>query len=129
MLARPLFADGQGAHVTAVFESSFYIEGNGGTACVVGRGASAGPLNLVVPVSRPVNWPASGLRVGADVRLDRTGCVIAQRFRFDMTAATTWVPSAPARHWNGTTLRVGLDALQEIGAARASIDGLGRPRL
>lgn len=125
-LARAVFADGHRARVTAVFESSFYIEGNGGTACVVGRGADAGPLNLIVPASRPVNWPASGLRVGADVRLDRSKCVVAQRFRFDMTAATPWLPSAPAGHWNGATLRVGLDALREIVAARAPADGLGR---
>ena len=125
-LARPMFGGIQQGHVTAVFDHSFYIDIDGASACIVGRNAIAAPLNLVTNASQHVNWRASGLRTASGVQLRNDSFIVANRFRFQMAGACTWMPPVPAEDWNPATLRSGLASIRNIAAKRAPAEGLGR---
>lgn len=111
--------------VIAVFDSSFYFAADDRLTCVGHAGLNAGPLNLVTSVPEQVNWPSSGLQVGARVSIAPDVIRVDERFIFQCDTATPWAPPPTPRNWSPQSLARGLDAAAAHCRQRPPTDGVG----
>jgi hypothetical protein len=122
--ARALIAAGGAGRVAAVFARSFYLEGAAGMACVGGGSLGLGPLNAVCDAPSGIDWPASGLLVGAAYRTAGDRLHVGDRFVFSTAAAVTWTPPPCPAGWRPDTLRRSLDDLDRRVANLVPKEGL-----
>jgi len=123
--ARRLIAAAGSGRVAAVFTRSFYLESGGQMACIGDRSLGLGPLNAVCDAPPGIDWPASGLRVGAAYRIAGDRLHVAARFVFSTAAAKTWAPPPVPTGLGLEALRGALDELDRRVAGRVPTEGLG----
>ncbi|MGQ0662263.1 MAG: oxamate carbamoyltransferase subunit AllH family protein [Pseudomonadota bacterium] len=120
--ARRALAFGDGT-VLAVFERSFYLETEGGLACLGPSAIGAGPLNAIAALPAGIDWQASGLKAGAPVRRDGDLLHVGSRLAFALAGARAWRP-APLAAWRARDLGPGLEDLARLARSRGA-KGLG----
>ena len=112
--------------VSALFDSSFYIEIEGGLVCLGHTEMHTSSLNLVTDVPASVHWSASGLRTGDPVWISADRLRVGNRFVFSTDTATQWSPNPIPTTWTTASLKAGLDLASEIGECLAPNEGLAR---
>ena len=122
--AHGLIAAGGTGRVAAVFTHSFYLESADAMACIGDGSLGLGPLNAICDAPRGIDWPASGLRVGAAYRSAGDGIQVGDRFAFSTAEAETWVPRPCPAGWRPETLQPGLDNLDRHIIGRIPMEGL-----
>ncbi len=117
--------DGAAGRVAAVFDSSFYIETAGGLACIGSAGLDGSPLNLITTAPENTNWPASGLRLNAEVTISANAMRVGERFSFSLAKAEEWTPRPVVASWGIESLKKGLARFRAAAAGRIPMEGLG----
>jgi len=113
-------------HVSALFDSSFYIDIEGNLMCLGHTEMHTSSLNLVTNVPASVNWLASGVRTGDRVLYAENNIRVGNRFVFRADAATQWSPDPIPAGWTTESLRAGLDTASEVCECLAPEEGLAR---
>jgi len=112
--------------VSALFDSSFYIEIDEGLMCLGHASMHTSSLNLVTNIPASVNWPASGIRIGDKVQISNDQFRVGNRFVFHTGTATRWSPAPVPATWTAASLEAGLAAVSEVGECLSPDEGLGR---
>jgi hypothetical protein len=124
-VASRILNDGALGRVAAVFDNSFYIEIQGGLACIGNEGLAGSPLNLITAAPENTNWPASGLRLNAKVSISANAMRVGERFSFGLADAEDWMPDPAPVSWGVDSLKKGLARFREAAAGRVPFEGLG----
>lgn len=117
LLADKALRDRAAGQVVAVFERSFYAVIDGIWICVGRIGIGSGPLHVV----GDFRWP--GLAVGDPVRVADSILWIGAIPLANLAARSVWAPPA-APHWSTSSLRRGLDAVDEVWGGDLTSEGL-----
>ncbi|MCC8961304.1 DUF2877 domain-containing protein [Bradyrhizobium sp. Pear76] len=117
LLADRALRDRAAGQVVAVFERSFYAVIDGIWICIGQTGIGSGPLQVL----GDFRWP--GLVVGDPVRVADCVLWIAGTPLANLAARSVWAPRA-APHWSISSLRRGLDAVDEMWGDDLTSEGL-----
>lgn len=110
--------------VSAVFDTSFYVEFGTDSLCIGNSAMDDGPLNLITAAPPSTIWPASGVQVGAVVYARPEKLHIGDQFIFDLTDTKSWHPESTPPHWTPFTLTQGVNSFRKMSIDRAPRDGL-----
>jgi len=124
-VASNILNDGKKGRVSALFENSFYVEMDGGLACIGHVGLDASPLNVVTAAPGNMNWRASGACLGDTVSISANTIFVGNRFSFVMADANSWSPDPRPATWSTESLKSGLAAFRMACAGHVPLDGLG----
>jgi hypothetical protein len=111
--------------VSAVFDTSFYVELETGMVCIGTGNVGASPLNLVTTAPETINWPDSGLRLNAKVGIDKERIRIGNQFSFLTKNAVEWSPGSAPTKWSREGLATGVAALRAVCGGFVPEEGLG----
>jgi hypothetical protein len=124
--AAPLLNVSRIGHVSALFDSSFYIEIKDRLMCLGHTEMHTSSLNLVTDVPASVNWPASGVRTGDRVRILDDRVWVGNHLAFHIGAAVRWSPDPISAGWTEENLIAGLDVASKVCKHIAPEEGLAR---
>jgi len=113
-------------HVSALFDSSFYIEIEDRLMCLGHAEMHTSSLNLVTNVPASVNWPASGVRAGDRVRILDDRIWVGDHLVFHIGAAVLWSPEPFPAGWTEENLIAGLNVASKVCERIAPEEGLAR---
>jgi hypothetical protein len=113
-------------HVSALFDSSFYIEIEDRLMCLGHAEMHTSSLNLVTNVPASVNWPASGVRSGDRVRILDDRIWVGDHLVFHIGAAVLWSPEPFPAGWTEENLIAGLNVASKVCERIAPKEGLAR---
>ncbi len=115
--------------VVAVFARSFYLQSADAMACLGGPEIGTGPLNAQIETPLGMDWPASGLRPGAQCRRGAGTLYLANRFALSWHGAATWRPAPWPTRIVPAALARALSHLESEWTQLAPAEGLARPAL
>jgi hypothetical protein len=124
--ALPLLNGPRTGHVSALFDSSFYIKIEHALMCLGHTEMHTSSLNLVTDVPASVNWPASGIRTGDRVRILDDRIWVGNCLVFRTGEAARWSPDPFPTGWTAENLRAGLDVASKVCERLAPEEGLAR---
>ena len=124
--AAPLLNGSRIGHVSALFDSSFYIKIENCLICLGHTKMHTSSLNLVTDVPASVNWPASGVRTGDHVRILDDRVWVGNHLVFHIGAAARWSPGPFPTGWTEENLIAGLDVASKVCERFAPEEGLAR---
>jgi len=117
-------APARSLRVLAVFQRSFYCEGDeGALVCIGPPGMGAGPLNAIASLPAGLDWPAHGLRPGLRAAVEACTLGVGD-FRFDLRDVLHWRPVRLPGPVGASRLAAGLASLRAAFAVRHPSEGL-----
>jgi len=125
-LAAKLLSNDAIGKVSAIFDSSFYVELDNGLVCIGVKDLPLSPLNVIIAAPESTNWSASGLCLNSKVSIFSGFIRIGAQFSFRLAGAAEWKPKPVPATWENANLKQGLAVFREQCIGRIPHEGLGQ---
>ena len=110
--------------VSALFNSSFYVQSSQGFICIGNQSLTPAPLNVMTSAPDSTDWSASGLRLNDPTWYSNGILKVGSRFTFSVTGADLWRPDPLPAEWNIEQLQQNLTSFRRAAQQQHIPDGL-----